>query len=84
MCNSIFGKGQQVVGAGQDGVRRGLTLRAHKGKREPGHRQSINPPSQMVSHAYPKVKVRPFGLLPKKLQGKAIFSVQTLTFVPAC
>jgi hypothetical protein len=25
MCNSIFGKGQQVVGAGQDGVRRGLT-----------------------------------------------------------
>jgi hypothetical protein len=26
MCNSIFGKGQQVVGAGQDGVRRGLTF----------------------------------------------------------
>ena len=25
MCNSIFGKGQQAVGAGQDGVRRGLT-----------------------------------------------------------
>jgi hypothetical protein len=26
MCNSIFGKGQQAMGAGQDGVRRGLTL----------------------------------------------------------
>jgi hypothetical protein len=26
MCNSIFGKGQQAVRAGQDGVRRGLTL----------------------------------------------------------
>jgi hypothetical protein len=25
MCNSIFGKGQQVVGAGIDGVARGLT-----------------------------------------------------------
>jgi hypothetical protein len=25
MCNPIFGKGQQAMGAGQDGVRRGLT-----------------------------------------------------------
>jgi len=30
MCNSIFGKGQQVVGAGQDGVRRGLTFVCRK------------------------------------------------------
>jgi hypothetical protein len=30
MCNSIFGKGQQVVGAGQDGVRRGLTTKTLK------------------------------------------------------
>ena len=31
-CNSIFGKGQQAVGAGQDGVRRGLT--AQKKRRD--------------------------------------------------
>ena len=40
------------------------------------------PATAKVSHACTKVKVRPFGLLPKNSLKKAIFSVQTLTFVP--
>jgi hypothetical protein len=32
-----------------------------------------HPATAKISHAYTKVKVKPFGLLPKKLQKKAIF-----------
>ena len=40
------------------------------------------PATAKLSHAYANVKVKPFGLQPKKSMEKSIFSPQTLTFAP--